>query len=171
MKKGQYRPRNRMLALCIAAACSLQAQAQQLPVQERTFEIAAQPLGQALIAFSDQAGIQVVTSNNDLANLRSMQLSGDYAPEQALQHLLEGSGLRYRVVGSNTIALMGTAQEEPPGGDAVRGKALEAALPPGAVSEAPQAEPQDLATAPEAPQDQSKPGDATTLGTITVTAQ
>lgn len=58
-----------------------------------TFDIAAQPLGTALMAFSRQAAIEVVFSPDALKGLESKGLTGPREPAEALAQLLQGSGL------------------------------------------------------------------------------
>lgn len=71
-----------------------------------TLEIAAQPLSSAVIEFGRQAGVQIVTQGSDLTTLSSPGVSGTHSLQQALQLLLSGTGMDYKVVGEMTLVLI-----------------------------------------------------------------
>jgi iron complex outermembrane receptor protein len=77
------------------------------------FDIPEQALADALTAFSAQTRIQVLYAGTLAAGVRSPGVSGTYTPEQAVQRLLTGTGLTYRVTGTNAVAL-GQAAAGPP---------------------------------------------------------
>ncbi len=77
------------------------------------FDIPAQPLSTALIEFSRQARLQVMSSGVDLARQRSPGINGRHSIRQALNQLLSGSGLRFSSTGPNTIAVLATEAPEP----------------------------------------------------------
>ena len=56
------------------------------------FDIPAQPASEALLAFSKQAGVDVLYSFKDLHEVQSQALVGDFEPEAALAVLLKGTG-------------------------------------------------------------------------------
>jgi outer membrane receptor protein involved in Fe transport len=70
-----------------------------------TFTIPSQSLSAALLTFSEQAKIQVMTASADLTGLTSPGISGEHAVGEALQALLQGSGLRFRVISANAVAV------------------------------------------------------------------
>src|SRR5882724_11797041 len=70
---------------------------------EQTFDIAAQPLGSALIRFSDATGIQLFFDASLTRGLQSPGVSGALAPSEALSRLLAGSGLTFRFTNATTI--------------------------------------------------------------------
>lgn len=72
--------------------------------REISFNIPAQPLADALIQFGRQAGLQVSADQAMTANLRSTAVNGAMAPQQALNQILSGSGLGYRITG-NMVSL------------------------------------------------------------------
>ena len=72
---------------------------------EQTFDIAAQPLGSALIRFSDATGIQLFFDASLTRGLQSPGVSGALAPSEALSRLLAGSGLTFRFTNATTITL------------------------------------------------------------------
>jgi iron complex outermembrane recepter protein len=69
------------------------------------FDIPAQPLSGALMAFGAQSGLQVTVDSRIVAGLSSPGISGDMTPETALQQLLSGSGISWRFIGTDTVAL------------------------------------------------------------------
>lgn len=78
--------------------------------QTQTYDIAAQPLGQALAAFTRTSGLKVVY-NAALPKVTSPGAKGDLTASEALSKLLAGSGLSYRVSGS-TVTLEAAPQAE-----------------------------------------------------------
>ena len=71
----------------------------------RPFDVPAQPLATALIAFGRQADVQVLTDGAAVARVRSSGVAGCLAPRAALAALLRGTGLRYAFTGSATVAV------------------------------------------------------------------
>lgn len=70
-----------------------------------SFNIPAQPLTDALNAFIAASDWQVGFPAGLAKDARSSAVHGNYTPQQALQRLLSGSGLSYRLTGINTVAL------------------------------------------------------------------
>ena len=95
-------------ALCATAfiplSLSISAYASELnkPTQ---FNIPAQSLDVALVSFSEQANIQIVVQADNVKNLETKGVTGNHNAESALQLLLSGSGLIYKMVGDDTIAV------------------------------------------------------------------
>jgi iron complex outermembrane recepter protein len=69
------------------------------------FDIEAQPLSTALIKFSKQAHIQVMSAGADLETLAAPAVRGRLTPSQVLDLLLAGTQLRHNFVGNHTIAI------------------------------------------------------------------
>ena len=69
------------------------------------FDIDAQPLSSALIQFSQQAHIQVMSSGGDLDSLRAPAIKGRLAIGEALDRLLAGTLLHYSSAGGHTITV------------------------------------------------------------------
>jgi len=69
------------------------------------FKIPAQPLVDALNAFISASDWQVGFSAELAKNVRATAVDGRYTPQQALERLLAGSGLRYRLTGINSVTL------------------------------------------------------------------
>ncbi|WP_052081170.1 TonB-dependent receptor [Pseudomonas sp. ML96] len=61
--------------------------------QQFSFDLPAQPMANALTALAQQSQLQVLFNEAELEALRAPALLGSYTPEEALQHLLLGSGL------------------------------------------------------------------------------
>ncbi|MCF7967292.1 MAG: STN domain-containing protein, partial [Methylobacter tundripaludum] len=70
-----------------------------------SFNIPAQPLADALNAFIAASDWQVGFPAGMANDVRSSAVNGNYTPQQALQQLLVGSGLNYRLTGTNTVTL------------------------------------------------------------------
>ena len=69
------------------------------------FDIPAQALATALLEFSKQADVQIIVSNDIARGHTSHAVRGEYSTERALDLLLEGSGLNYRLTDERTIAI------------------------------------------------------------------
>ncbi|WGS84776.1 TonB-dependent receptor [Methylomonas sp. UP202] len=69
------------------------------------FHISRQSLDTALVEFSLQSGLQVIASGQLTAGLMSPGVSGSYSTLQALQKILAGSGLVYRLNGETAVSL------------------------------------------------------------------
>jgi len=70
------------------------------------FEIAAQPLASALVAFSQQSGWQVSAESTLLTDRSSPAVTGDMSPEKALARLLDGSNLQWEVTSADSGAIL-----------------------------------------------------------------
>ncbi|WP_421995310.1 TonB-dependent siderophore receptor [Reyranella sp.] len=79
--------------------------APELAQQQVTFDIPAQPLGDALASFGRQSGMQVSIDGGLARGVSSPGVSGTMTPEQALGRLLAGTGITYRMTGGNTALL------------------------------------------------------------------
>ncbi|MFT4179648.1 MAG: TonB-dependent receptor, partial [Thermomonas sp.] len=77
------------------------------------FAIEAQPLSTALIAFGQQARVQVVTAGANLEGLRSKGISGRMSPEQALRRLLQGTGFTGFFSDAGTVVVRRQAAATP----------------------------------------------------------
>ncbi len=110
--KARHRPAGRRIGwlLCLMAPAMAWAQSLQ---DTRDFSIAAQPLGSALIAFSGQADLQVLSSASLTNSKRSAAVSGRMTAEAALRQLLSGSGLAYRQ-GTGSAVTIVKAPATPP---------------------------------------------------------
>ena len=69
------------------------------------FEIPAQSLSTALIAFGQQANVQVLTAGGTIASFRSGGVSGAFTADAALLRLLQGTGLSYEFIDTGTVVV------------------------------------------------------------------
>jgi iron complex outermembrane recepter protein len=69
------------------------------------FAIPSQSVSSALLVFSEQAKIQVMTASADLAGITSLGVSGDHTAREALDALLKGTGLKFRSVSADAVAI------------------------------------------------------------------
>ena len=76
---------------------------------KRTYNIARQPLDNALAAFSQVAGVQVLNRGAVTQGIRSPGVSGSFTPQEALSRLLAGTRLTPRFVSANTVTVTGPA--------------------------------------------------------------
>src|SRR5690349_11008575 len=95
MKRKQVRAR---IAGALALAFSLAAFA-------TDFDIPPQALDSALVAFAEQAKVQVTVSAAGVAGLKTAGLKGDRTTEEALTFLLKDTGLTYTAIGKRTYSI------------------------------------------------------------------
>lgn len=69
------------------------------------FALDAQPLAQALAAFDARTGLSVFFPSELVQGRHSAAVHGTFPPDAALQHLLNGSGLRARAVAPGAYVL------------------------------------------------------------------
>ncbi len=79
--------------LCAFAAVHYQAAVAQKAEAKRPFNIPAQGAESALKVFSEQSGKSVIMNASTVGGIRTNRLNGAFAPLEALQHLLAGTGL------------------------------------------------------------------------------
>ena len=82
------------------AATPSTAQRQVMP-----FNIAAQPLDRAALAFAEQAGVQVFFDSARLQGFDSMALNGRYPLDEALRRLLGNAPVDFRFDGAQRVTL------------------------------------------------------------------
>ncbi|NJO12905.1 MAG: hypothetical protein HC872_04925, partial [Gammaproteobacteria bacterium] len=69
------------------------------------FSIPPQSLESALLAFADQAGVQVSVSALAVAGIRTRGVYGRHPVGEALARLLAETGLQYNVIGERTYSV------------------------------------------------------------------
>lgn len=74
------------------------AMAQESPVR---VSIRSQPLGDALLQLGKQTSLQIFFSQSVVAGLTAHNVAGNLQPEDALQQLLQGTGIKYARSGNN----------------------------------------------------------------------
>jgi iron complex outermembrane recepter protein len=115
-----------LLAIASAGSAFAQAQAQSAAIRNdsdaayasadqvrQEFNIAAQPVSQALRAYAQQSGDQVVFYSEIGKGRESAAVEGSYTRQEALHRLLENTGLKYRRVNAKTIAISNDASKRP----------------------------------------------------------
>jgi catecholate siderophore receptor len=69
------------------------------------FDIPAGSLDSVIGVFDRVTGITTAVSVPDIRNLHSPGVTGNYTPEQAIQQLLAGTGVKYRFTSAGTVLL------------------------------------------------------------------
>jgi len=69
------------------------------------FQIDSQPLGDALQQFAKQSGVQIIFFSQVTEGLRAPALNGSYTISGALEMLLSGSRLIFRVINPKTVEI------------------------------------------------------------------
>lgn len=67
--------------------------------------IAAQDLNTALRMWAEQSGVQVMYATQLAAGIKSKGAPAGLSPPEALKHLLEGTGLEYRILNDRTVSV------------------------------------------------------------------
>ncbi len=80
------------------------------------FDIASQPVSDALNEFARQSGLQVVIDWRDSSGVVTSPLVGDFTPQAALARLLSGTGLAYEFLNERTVAVRPKSQQNPVSG-------------------------------------------------------
>lgn len=75
-----------------------------------TFDIAAQPLADALTQFGHQSGMQVSADDAAISGIRANAVSGTLAPADALRQMLRDTGVSYRFTGTNAVTIVKAAE-------------------------------------------------------------
>ena len=92
-------------AIIVMVGSSAWAQAD----RSSTFDIAAQPLAQALTAFGRQSGTQIAVDTASVAGKTSGAVRGTMTVEQALRQLLAGTGLSFHFTSANAVTVSALA--------------------------------------------------------------
>lgn len=83
-------------ALLLASTASQAEPTQAALSQTRQYHIEAQPVSSALIHFAQQAGLQISVDSGLVANRQAAAVQGNLRADQALNALLQGTGLQWR---------------------------------------------------------------------------
>jgi len=81
--------------------------------EKYNFKIDSQALGSALQEFAKQSGVQIIFFSQVTEGFRSRALNGQYTIANALQTLLIGSKLTFRVINSKTIEIRPLTATDP----------------------------------------------------------
>lgn len=98
-----------LLSMCFAVSLlalgvSCAADAERAPAGVMRFDLPAQALETALQAFGGVSGYSVLVAAQLTAGRRAAEVRGEFLPQQALQLLLAGTGLRERYIGAEAHA-------------------------------------------------------------------
>ena len=92
------------LALCLSGL-SVPLAASAAVETVRRFDVAAQPLDQALAAFSVTTGLQMLYDSSLAAGRRSSPVAGTMQPREALALMLAGTGLTARFTSAGAVVI------------------------------------------------------------------
>ena len=126
---GRTRPLSWVGVLVLACA-SLSGTASAQP-ESRSIEIKipAEDLASALIDFSKQTGIQVITAGSVVDNYKTLGVSGRMSAGDALRRLLEGTPLGFHSLGPDTIGIDSRPRPSPPS-NAPTSRSMPSSAPP-----------------------------------------
>ena len=80
---------------------------------KKTTNIPAQSLGAALQELAQERGFQIVYVSEDVNSSRTGGAVGDLTPMEALQKLLEGTGLTFRYLDEKTVVVFTKTTRRP----------------------------------------------------------
>ncbi len=114
-------------ALLLCGACNVQAADARAADAKVTVDIKAQPVREALQAFGEQTGLQVLfrSEGTSVDGMTAPAVSGHLSAGEALERLLANSGLKYEFVNERTVRIASPSALERPvsmDGDAVRSR-------------------------------------------------
>jgi len=78
----------------------------------RNFDIERQQLADALALFGQQAGVQVSANGDLVRGVETPGVSGELSTEAALQQLLAGTGLSYRLGSNGAVTIVSSAKSD-----------------------------------------------------------
>jgi len=93
-------------AALVDAAAAL---AQAVEAAALTADIPTQPLAQALAAFANQTGLQLVYVSDVVRNRKSHAASAGLSAQDALARILKGTGLRFEFLTARTVRILAAA--------------------------------------------------------------
>lgn len=94
-----------LVTICATLLLAANAWAADLE-RELKFEIPSQPLAAALLQFSTQANIQILTAGNEISAAQSPGVNVRCSIESGLKKLLAGTGFIFRPSGENTVSIV-----------------------------------------------------------------
>lgn len=130
--KGQSLLLAQLLATAAITGWSLlapaTAMAQQAPAGAAStvsFDIPSQRLASAINSFGRQSGLQVTLAAEASRGVTAQAVRGSFTATQALDRLLAGTGLSYRMSGNGTVVIGNASASAAPGGASIEGTVLE----------------------------------------------
>lgn len=94
-----------LIATYLVPGIVVSARAGETIEAKQQFSIAAQPLSQALRDYAQQSGDQIVFYSEVSQGYTAPPIEGSYTRQEALEKLLQNSGLKYRRVNEKTVAI------------------------------------------------------------------
>src|SRR5437660_1880434 len=79
----------------------------------RFYDIPAQPLGTALSSYAEISGVDLVANPAAVKGKRSHAVKGNFLPEDALNEILRGTSLDYRMSSNGSVIVGGTLSMVP----------------------------------------------------------
>jgi hypothetical protein len=83
-----------------------------IPEGTLSASIEAQPLAEALAAFAQQSGLQLLYVSALAEHRRSRPVAAGLSPTAALTELLEGTGLRFKFLNDQTVSVFAAPPDE-----------------------------------------------------------
>lgn len=109
-KRNRFRSGLGSLGMVLWATVAIMpAQAQNGGQQAVVHKIPGGALGTAISRFGDTAGLQILYLADLVRNKKTNGISGQFTSQQALDRLLEGTGLSYRFTDAQTVTIMDPA--------------------------------------------------------------
>lgn len=99
-------------SVLLAGSMPLSVMAETAAVQ--SYNIPAQPLDNALTQLADDANLKLLYQADVVNQLKSQPLSGSYTPQQALEIMLQGTGLKFRSTDHGGITVEKDADSKAP---------------------------------------------------------
>jgi hypothetical protein len=106
--------RRHLIATTVLASMAATSVGAQATGAISSFHVPAQDVTSAVRIFAKQAGVQIVVSGSVAQGRRSHAVSGKMGTGEALQRMLEGTGLAARATGDSTYVIVGGAPEPTP---------------------------------------------------------
>ncbi|HEY0943000.1 MAG TPA: TonB-dependent receptor [Steroidobacter sp.] len=104
--RGSKKIAGGLLTLALAVSTAL-AQ------QKVTFDIPAQPASVAIQSWARASGLQVFAAEEHLLGIKTNAVRGDYSPIEAMQMMVEGTGLEVVASSENTVTIRRRANAMP----------------------------------------------------------
>ncbi|WP_166422039.1 TonB-dependent receptor [Paraglaciecola sp. 20A4] len=103
-RKGKLNTRLSIVVSALIPALVFAVDASELD-KSIEFNIPAQPLNAALLAFSKQSGVQLAVQTNIIEGVNISGIVGQKVTSDALSTLLDNTGLTYTIIGDDTVAI------------------------------------------------------------------
>lgn len=94
-----------LVELCCAISAARAGEGASAVMKSMFFDLPSEPLAQALQAYGERTGVQVLYESHSAARRRSAALKGVFSPDVALARLLSGTDLQVRHTSANAITL------------------------------------------------------------------